>query len=191
MLSWATEPLATAEIVAIMQLDPAATRAPRSRGSRADRRPARTSTGHSDDHALTRPTGRVGGRDDAARCARPSVTTAPGQAPDIRLIGREHDGIRDETNGGALVFNRVDVSFQQALPGVTDPAKWSTVDGPYTATRTVIAGGTTSWRLQQAPAIAAPLRVLIEENEPSMRSDGAGGVQPAWDVVYVETFELS
>ena len=65
------------------------------------------------------------------------------------------------------------------------------MDGPYPATRSVLPNGLSQWQLQQTPAIATPLRVLIEESEPSMRSDGAGGVEVASDVVYVETFELT
>lgn len=110
----------------------------------------------------------------------------------VTLTGVEHDGIPDDTNAGALLFNTVSVSLQTPVPDVTDPdLKWQTVQGPFNAARAVLPNGQTRWRLRRALTLSAPIRVLIQESEPSMRSDGSGGVQSASEVVYVETFVLN
>ena len=54
--------------------------------------------------------------------ARTAAVTRSGALLDVRLAGVEHAGIRDETNGNALLFNTVKVSFQQALPASRIPS---------------------------------------------------------------------
>lgn len=108
----------------------------------------------------------------------------------LRVIvrGQEHLGVPDETAGRVLRFNRVQVSVQTALQGVSDPdLKWQTTGTPVELRRRGRAGNTT-WSGSVTPPRGRAVRLLIEELEPSMR-DVNGTATLAYEVVFVETIE--
>ena len=111
----------------------------------------------------------------------------------VTLTGHEHDGIPDETSGGALLFNTVNGLFPEGdcrsyRPG-SEVARLERAPSPPPAR--CWPTGRPAGECNREPRSTARFECLIEESEPVMQSDGSGNPVAASEVVYVETVTLS